>query len=90
VLHVRFAAPLPYRVERVMRRTGLSREQAAQRVHDQDQGRANYIRQYYQADWHAPDPLHLILNTQLLDQKTCIRLVLAASAELERQQEWSP
>jgi len=86
VLHVRFVAPLPFRVERVMRRTALSREEAEARVHDQDQSRANYIRQYCQADWHAPDPFHLILNTALLDQEACVQLVLTASAERERRQ----
>ena len=87
VLHVRFVAPLTYRVERVMRRAGLNRDEAEQRALDQDQSRANYIRQYYQADWHAPDPFHLILNTALWDEEACIRLALAASEELERRQE---
>jgi cytidylate kinase len=84
ILALRFIAPVPFRVERVMRRTGLNRDEAEARVHDQDQSRANYIRQYYQADWHAPDPFHLILNTALLDQEACARLVLAASAEREQ------
>jgi cytidylate kinase len=87
VLHVRFVAPLPYRVERVMRRSGLNEDEALQRVREHDQGRAEYIRQYYQADWHAPDPFHLILNTALWDEEACTRLVLSASEELERRQE---
>ena len=65
VLHVRFIAPLLARTERVMRRDGLSRAEAERRVRDEDQRRANGIRQFYQADWHAPDPFHLILNTAL-------------------------
>ncbi|HZB94640.1 MAG TPA: cytidylate kinase-like family protein [Herpetosiphonaceae bacterium] len=84
VLHVRFAAPLAYRVEQVMQREGNSRAEAERRVRTEDQRRANYIRQYYQADWHASDPFHLILNTALWDAETCIRLVLNAVAELER------
>jgi cytidylate kinase len=87
VLHVRFVAPLPFRVERVMRRAGLNRDQAKRRAREQDQSRANYIRQYYKADWHAPDPFHLILNTALWDEQACIRLVLAASKELGRRKE---
>ena len=87
VLHVRFVAPLPFRVERVMRRENLDRDDAEQRVHDQDRSRANYIRQYYQADWHAPDPFHLILNTALWNEEACVRLVLAACKELEQRQE---
>lgn len=86
VLHVRFIAPFPFRVERVMRRAGLNREEAERRVRAEDERRANYIRQYYQADWHAPDPFHLILNTALLDQEACMALMLKAIAELNRQE----
>jgi cytidylate kinase len=86
VLHVRFIAPWPARVERVMRREGLSRAEAERRVRAEDQRRANYIRQYYQADWQAPDSFHLLLNTALLDEEACIRLVLTAVEELTRQQ----
>lgn len=84
-LHVRFVAPFPQRVERVMQRAGIARQEAERRVRDEDQRRASYIRQFYGADWHAPDSFHLILNTSLLDEETCIRLVLAAVQERERQ-----
>jgi cytidylate kinase len=85
VLHVRFIAPFPFRVERVMRRTDLNREEAERRVRTEDERRANYIRQYYRADWSAPDSFHLILNTALLDEEACIRLVLEAVEGLKRQ-----
>src|SRR5215212_471504 len=85
VLHVRFIAPLPVRVERLMRRDALSRAEAERRVRDEDQRRANGIRQFYHADWHAPDPFHLILNTALWDEEACIRLVLHAVEERTRQ-----
>jgi cytidylate kinase len=78
VLHVRFVAPLPVRVERVMRRAGISHAEAEHRVRAEDQRRAQYIRQYYRADWSAPDPFHLILNTALLGEEACLRLVLHA------------
>jgi len=68
-----------------MRRDGLSHAQAERRVRDEDQRRANAIRQFYHANWHAPDPFHLILNTALWDEEACIRLVLAAVAERTRQ-----
>ena len=86
VLHVRFIAPLPVRVERVMGREGLSRAEAERWVHAEDQRRANHIRQFYQADWQAADPFHLILNTALWDEEACIRLILQAVEELTRHQ----
>ena len=85
VLHVRFIAPLLVRIERVMHRGGLSRAEAERRVRDEDQRRANGIRQFYQADWYALDPFHLILNTALWDEEACIRLVLGAVEERTRQ-----
>jgi CMP/dCMP kinase len=84
-LHVRFVAPLEARVARVMRREGLGRPEAERRVREEDQRRANHIRQFYRADWHAPDPFHLLLNTALLSEEACIQLVLHAVEELERQ-----
>lgn len=86
VLHVRFIAPLPVRIERVMRRDGLNRAEAERRVREEDQRRANAIRQFYRADWHAPDPFHLILNTALWDEEACVRLVLHAVEERAREQ----
>ena len=86
VLHVRFIAPLAFRVEQVMQREQISRAEAERRVRAEDQRRANAIRQFYQADWHAPDPFHLILNTALWDAEVCIRLILQAVEELTRQQ----
>ena len=85
VLHVRFVAPFPKRVERVMRREGLGRAEAERRVREEDQRRANHIRQYYHADWSAPEAFHLILNTVFWDAEACIRLVLQAVEELKRQ-----
>ena len=85
VLHVRFIAPLAFRVERVMLRESISRAEAERRVKAEDQRRASSIRQFYDADWHAPEPFHLILNTALWDAETCIRLVLNAVEELARQ-----
>jgi cytidylate kinase len=84
VLHVRFVAPISFRVERVMHRAHLKRADAERRVRDEDQRRASYIRQFYHADWQAPDPFHVILNTALWDEERCIRLVLQAVEEGNR------
>ncbi len=84
VLHVRFVAPFSFRVDRVMRRHMISRVEAERRVRAEDQRRAHYIQQFYNADWNAPDPFHLLLNTALWDETACIRLILDAVAELER------
>lgn len=84
VLHVRLIAPFPVRVERVMRRDQRKRAEAERWVREEDQRRANHIRQFFQADWEDPTPFHLILNTGLWDEKSCIRLIRAAVAEHEQ------
>jgi len=84
VLHVRFIAPFPMRVERVMGRKALGRAAAERWVREEDQRRKDHIRQFYQADWGAPEPFHLILNTTLLREETCIRLVMDAVDEINR------
>ncbi|MFN8489608.1 MAG: cytidylate kinase-like family protein [Caldilineaceae bacterium] len=82
VLHVRFMAPFVDRVTRVMGRRNINRAEAERWVREEDQRRTEHIRQFYQADWHAPDPFHLLLNTSLLSAESCIRLIQAALAEL--------
>ncbi|MDQ4078070.1 MAG: cytidylate kinase-like family protein [Chloroflexota bacterium] len=84
VLHVRFVAPLAYRVDRVMQRESLSREAAERWVREEDQRRAAHIREHFHADWNSPEHFHLILNTALWDVASCVRLVLAAVEELKR------
>ncbi len=84
VVHVRFVTPVSFRVERVMRRAHLNRADAERRVREEDQRRTKYIRQFYHADWHAPDPFHMILNTALWDEERCMRLVLQAVEERTR------
>ncbi len=82
VLHVRFVAPFADRVKRVMGRRSISQAEAERWVREEDQRRAEHIRQFYQADWHDPAPFHLLLNTSLLSAESCIRLIQAALAEL--------
>jgi cytidylate kinase len=85
VLHVRFIAPLATRSQHVMQRASISRADAERRIRDEDGRRAAYVQQYYGADWNAPDPFHLILNTATWDEEACVQLVLDAVAQLARQ-----
>ncbi len=90
VLHVRFVAPFDDRVTRVMGRRSISQAEAERWVREEDQRRAEHIRQFYQADWHDPAPFHLLLNTSLLSAESCIRLIQTALAELPQAAEPQP
>lgn len=82
VLHIQCVAPLAYRVQRMMRLRSLTQPQAEKFVRQEDERRAAYTRQFYQADWRDPTPFHLILNTSLWGEEDCVALILDALARL--------
>ncbi len=79
VLHVQCVAPLAYRVQRMMRLRNWKQPDAEKYIRQEDTRRANYLRQFYHADWRDPSPFHLVLNTSLLGEEHCVELVLHAS-----------
>ena len=82
VLHIQCVAPLAYRVQRMMRLRSLTQPQAEKFVRQEDERRAAYTRQFYQADWRDPTPFHLILNTSLWGEEDCVALILDALQRL--------
>jgi cytidylate kinase len=68
-----------------MHREHITRTEAERRVREEDQRRAHSIRQFYDADWNAPDPFHMILNTALWSQEMCVNVVLNAVEAMARQ-----
>lgn len=64
-LHLYIFAPLPYRIENIMKEMQLSREQAEQLIVRRDYEHDNYLRHYYGSDGHQPGLYHLLVNTSL-------------------------
>lgn len=62
-LHVRLTAPLRMRIERVMSKTGLSQEEAAERIATEDRVRAEMSRNLYQWDPNTDEYYDLVINT---------------------------
>ena len=81
-LHVQCVAPLAYRVQRMMRLRGLTESDAERWVRHEDDRRADFVRQYYNADWRDPTCFHLILNTARWSEEDCASLILAAAGRL--------
>ncbi len=73
---VRVVAPKHDRIQRVMRRQGLSREDAENYVATQDRDRDEFVQRYFHRD--AADPLHydLVVNTHLISPPDAGELVL--------------
>ena len=61
--HILLVAPLDVRVQFVAQRDGVSNEEAAKRVHDNEKGRIAYHEQFFKADVNDPSLYHLAVNT---------------------------
>lgn len=64
-LHIYIFAPLPYRIENIMKRFQVDRPHATQLIELRDQEQDAYLRRYYGSDGHQPGLYHLLMNTSL-------------------------
>lgn len=63
VLHVRLVAPLSKRITQAGEFYGLSPNEAAMKVSEEDHARRRYLRRYFDADVDNPLLYHLVINT---------------------------
>lgn len=78
VLHVRVVAPLEERIAYVMRREGLDRAAAQERIQLKDRDRIRYLQAQHQrhpADAHLYD---LVVNTAILDLDSLVEIIVLA------------
>lgn len=64
-LHIHIFAPLPYRIEHIMRQRQLTRSAARQLIEQRDYEQNSYLRRYYGSDGNQPALYHLLINTGL-------------------------
>lgn len=64
-LHIYIFAPLPYRIENVMKRFNMDRTHTTQFIELRDREQDAYLRRYYGSDGHQPGLYHLLMNTGL-------------------------
>jgi len=77
-LHVLLDAPVPLRVERAARTSGISPERAARRQRREDAIRADMSIQLYGWDPREPARYDLVLNTGTLDPDACADIIVHA------------
>jgi cytidylate kinase len=77
-LHIYVFAPLPYRIENVMKQYHLERIKAEQHISQRDREHDNYLRRYYGSDGHQPNFYHLLLNTGLFPFELAANLIQQA------------
>lgn len=78
VLRVGLYAPIERRVTTIMARRQVDRAEALRGATQTDHDRERYVRRFYQADWHAAEKYHLVINTGLYQPEQVAALILAA------------
>lgn len=77
-LHVKVVASREHRAGIIAQRDGLTLDNAARRVRDNDSHRARYHRQWYDRDWRDPHNYHLVVNTEWLGMERAADLIVGA------------
>ena len=93
VLHVRIEAPVDMRIESV--KQGLIKggeasqsasklqQAAANIITERDAASEDYIKRYFNVDWHDPQLYHLVLNRGLLNVEQTAQIIIAAVNSLK-------
>lgn len=82
VLHVRLVAPLGQRVAYFQEKFGLTRKEAAAKIHCEDAARQRYLRKYFNKDIEDPLLYHLVINSGLVNSQSAARLIAAHLKDL--------
>jgi cytidylate kinase len=77
-LHIYIFAPLPYRINNVMRQLALSHDKALQLIEQRDYEHDRYLLHYYGNNGHQPGLYHLLINTGLFSFELAADLIRQA------------
>ena len=75
VLDVFVHAGRDYRVKRTMEKFDLSERAAVRLLKRTDKARKAYYKNYTGMDWNDPNAYHMVLNSDKMDQETCVGLI---------------
>jgi cytidylate kinase len=78
-LHVYVVAPREQRITAVVRRLGVTPEEAAKRIDEVDGGRARYVRTHYARAWDAAANYDLVINTGHFTYEQAAALIVTAA-----------
>ena len=84
VFNVSLVAPIESRVENIMRREELSREEAAAYVENLEQARVTFFRKFFKVNANDPNLYHMVLNTGLLPPANAAQTIAQAVTSLEQ------
>lgn len=81
-IHLKIVAPKAARVEVVMKRLGVGRDEATAAVEMSDANRKRYHEQYYERDWNDGSQYHLVLNTAALGVEQTVATIVGRAKTL--------
>lgn len=82
VLHVRIVAPLEVRIQRWMKREGISYEEAKKIVNQRNKKHIDFIKTYFHEDINKTELYDLIINTGKLSLEKAVDLIIDAANSL--------
>lgn len=63
VLNLRFVAPMPVRIQRIMESHSCDEHHARRIIHETDHNRAGFHHVFFNVDWDSPDLYDIVVNT---------------------------
>ncbi len=83
VLNVRIQAPLSFRIEQVMQREKVTRDEAEAIVKRGDEVRATFVKSFYNIQWDVCNTFDLLIDTSKIPPEMAVNWLVAAARELE-------
>ncbi|HOU15759.1 MAG TPA: cytidylate kinase-like family protein [Anaerolineae bacterium] len=83
VLNVRIQAPLAFRIEQVMQREQVTRDEAEAIVKHGDEVRATFVKSFYNIQWDACTTFDLLIDTSKIPPDMAINWLVDAARALE-------
>jgi len=78
ILHVRLQAPIPVRVERVMKELKIPQEEAQDFVKENDKVHVAFTHEYYRMPWDAIHAFDLVINTNKISPDLAVTWLVDA------------
>ena len=74
-LNVRLIAPLKYRLQQIMERRHLDKNEARDYIEITDTGRRDFVRNYFHHDADDPHTFDMVVNVAKLGSERAVRLI---------------
>ena len=82
VMHVGLMAPLEVRVQTLMQREHMEREEAEVYVEELEKARVSYFQKFFKVSPDDPNLYHIMLNMDKMEPKTAADVVSDAAGDL--------